>query len=215
MVQQLTVYDESGAHVGMTFPKRARQLINKQRALWHNDEHTAIRLLPDAKEDTTMDAYLDEDLDETIGVTGSDELLLYLARKNVREKRNLLRHVLAYIATWPMIGIFYAAIIESTRHPSYWRLRQLGWQVENLREYVPIESQWILSDIYSWGQRTIDSLLHPIMLIIFGIMIAWGAWILYRVVKRRTATSRVRVRKLKPDPVQLEYQRLKDMNALR
>ena len=218
MVQQLAVYDESGTQVGMTFPKRARQLINKQRALWHNDTHTAIRLLPDIKEEALMDEYLNDDIDmdEPPSPTVSDDLLLYLAKKNVREKRNLSKHAVAFIAAWPLIGIFYAAVIEGARHPQHRRLGTLRWQVDTLREYVSVDGMWILDDVSRWGQSLFEHhLTHPIMFMIFGAMIAWGAWIVTRAVKMRAATRHSHKRRYKPDPVQMEYQRLKDISALK
>ena len=214
LVQQLAVYDESGAQIGMTFPKRARQLINKQRALWHDDTHTSIRLLPDSKEDAPMDEYLDDDMDETPGPSGSDDLLLYLAKKNVREKRNLIKHIVVYIAALPLIAAFYEAIISNTRHPLSWQWENRLWPLNEIRGYVPYESMWVLYDV-EWAFQSAASILtHPIMYIIAGFMVAWGLWIITRVVNR-AIMHRARVHRAKFDPVQLEYQRLKNISSMK
>ena len=211
MVQQLTVYDENGAQIGMTFPKRARQLISKQRALWHDDTHNAIRLLPETKEEAPLDEYLDDDMEETTGFMGSDDLLLYLAKKSVREKRNLIKHVLAYLATWPVIIIFYEIVISNTRHPQHWQIGSINWQLDYIRHYMPYESLWAVNDI-EWTMRSFSySLTHPVMFVIIGAMVAWGGWILTRAVNRVITNYRGRAGRDKPDPVQLEYQRLKSI----
>jgi len=215
MTQQLTVYDENGVPIGMTFPKRARQLVSKQRALWHDDAHTAIRLLPEAKEEVPLGEYLgDDDMDESPAGSRSDDLLLYLAKRNVREKRNLTKHFVAFIAAWPAIIIFYEVIasnVQRRRLHSWWDSAE--WHLDIIRNYVPEESIWAVDSLYFTGRSLINSLTHPIMYGIIGIMIAWGVWIFVRCVNWAIANDRGRAGKTKPDPVQVEYRRLKDMGA--
>jgi len=211
MVQQLTVYDENGTQIGMTFPKRARQLISKQRAFWHDDSHTAIRLIPEIKEDIPMEEYLD-DLDKPPMPTGSNDLLLYLAKKNVRDKRKLLKHFLAYIAAWPVIAIFYGAVVNYTAHSTRMRWNNVMRTFEDARIYLP---PWRADNLERQMQTYFNNLTHPIMYIIIGVMIAWGVWILVRTVNHYSAARSRRLLKSKPDPVQVEYQRLKDMSGLR
>ena len=216
-MQQLAVYNESGVQVGMTFPKRARQLINKQRALWHDDTHTSIRLLPELKEEA-MDEYLNDELaiEEPPSSTATDDLLLYIARKNVREKRNFLKHLVAYVMAWPLFGLFFATVLENTRHPQHRRLGHLNWNLERLGEYTSgVENAaWVVDDINRWGQSLFNNhLTHPMFYMIVGALIAWGVWIFVRAVNMRVATRIARERKHKPDPVQMEYKRLKDMGA--
>jgi len=59
--EQITMLDESLAKVGVTFPRRAKQLVNKQRAYWLDETHTTIVLLSadalDAKTDETVIDY--------------------------------------------------------------------------------------------------------------------------------------------------------------
>ena len=222
MIEQLTVYDENGAQVGMTFPKRARQLINKQRAVWNDDSHTSIRLLPEVKEEVPVDDYLSEDEYEgSPGFTGSDDLLLYLARKNVREKRNLIRHVMAYIAAWPIVGLFYSRIIIHTLHPSpsRWRTDHMNDMLRDLAYIRAITwsstSRAAINNVYNGLQTLVDQLTHPIMNIIFGIMIAWGFWIAVRIVNHIVMLRSRRAKTTRLDPVQQEYRRLKGMAEMK
>jgi len=210
MIQQLAVYDESGTQIGMTFPKRARQLINKQRAKWHDDTHTSIQLLPDNKEEATVD-YLDNDLDEILDI-GNDDLLLYQAKKNVREKRSLIKHAIAYIATWPIIAIFYSEIVSRTRHPSYARMQEAIHSLDEIRRSLPHFNLFAVDEAERQMMNIINSLTHPLMYMIIGVMVAWGAWIIARVIMRITA-NRTIAQRAKSDPVQMEYQRLKSMNV--
>jgi len=217
MVQQLAVYDESGAQVGMTFPKRARQLISKQRALWHDDSHTAIKLLPEPNEEVAMDVHQEDDLDkskEAVGFAGSDELLMYIAKKNVKEKKNLIKHIIAYILSWPIIVVFYEAVISNTNHPSAESWNRATRAVEAARiQNLNATAHLSISDAQRAMQAHLNSLTHPIMYIIIGVMIAWGVMILASIVKRIIAYRIQRVSKAKRDPVQMEYQRLKGLST--
>jgi len=197
----------------MTFPKRARQLVSKQRALWHDDAHTAIRLLPEAKEEVPLGEYLDDDiLGETDGASKSDDLLLYLARKNVREKRSLAKHFVAFIAALPTIVILYEVISRNLRHPAYYMWNNLYPDVDTTVWRFSYGNTWAIMDMYAEGQDIFHSLTHPIMYGIIGIMIAWGVWIFVRCVNAIT-NNRGYKGKTKPDPVQVEYQRLKSMGV--
>jgi len=213
VIQQLTVYDQHGAQVGMTFPKRARQLVSKQRALWHDDTHTSIRLLPEDKAEAAHDEdFAKDDTQKAFVTPGSNDLLLYLAKKNVREKRNLVRHVLAYIAVWPVIMMFYIGFLANTRHPFY------HWLIEANRllgEFSTFRTlSWHSYDAIWAVNNLAYSHTHPLWYVILGVMLAWGVWIAARVVKRVANSRRhARFKKARPDPVQLEYQRLKDMAA--
>ncbi|MDR2751729.1 MAG: hypothetical protein LBC41_13810 [Clostridiales bacterium] len=48
MTKRVNILDEKLMPVGLTFPRRAKQLVAKDKATWFNDEHTAI-LLSSAK----------------------------------------------------------------------------------------------------------------------------------------------------------------------
>jgi len=46
MENKIILYNSSGAKIGETYPRRAKQLINQQRAMWTDDTQTAIRFAP-------------------------------------------------------------------------------------------------------------------------------------------------------------------------
>ena len=215
MVDQLAVFDEKGTQIGMTFPKRARQLVSKQRAIWQDDAHTSIRLLPETKEEAAaMDEFLDDSFDESPGLSGSDDLLLYLARKNVKEKRNLNKHVGAYILAWPVVAIIYYAVFTNTRHSAYWQWRNnFPWALDELRFYLPEEGAWLADHLYWSMLPLVRDLNHPAWYFLVSAMLAWGIWIVASEVKRATRLRSSQMGKAKLDPVQLEYKRLKDMSS--
>ncbi len=98
MVQRITVINDGGAKIGMTFPKRAKQLINKQRAFWRDETHTAIRLLPEIKEESEMNNEISDVRDIPAVSERSDDLLMYIAKARVKEKERLIKHIAAYAA---------------------------------------------------------------------------------------------------------------------
>ncbi len=54
----------------------------------------------------------------------------------------------------------------------------------------------------------------PMWFFLMGIMFLWGAWIVFGVTVQAIRRFKARrVRKYKPDPVELEYRRLKDMSS--
>ena len=212
MIKQLPVYDEHGTQIGMTFPKRARQLISKQRAVWYDDAHTAIQLVPETKIDIPLEEYLDDNMEYEAEFTQSDDLLLYLARQNVKQKRLLIKHVIAYIASWPLVSLFYESILINTAHSSYPQWRRVLQQFERVRWYL---SATQVSSFEAELTRFFNNLSHPIIHVVIGAMVAWGIWILASAVKWFAARRRRRLYKTKADPVQLEYQRLKDRATMK
>jgi len=213
MIKQLAVYDEHGAQVGMTFPKRARQLISKQRAVWHDDAHTAIQLVPETKIDIPLEEYLDDDMEYEAELTQSDDLLLYLAKQNVKQKRRLIKHVIAYIVSWPLVSLFYEAILVNTAHSSYPQWRRIMQQFDRVRWYLSTNQQ--VANLEAELTRFFNNLNHPIIYVVIGAMIAWGVWIFASAVKWFAVRRRRNLYKTKADPVQREYQRLKDRAAMK
>ena len=46
MEDKVILYNSSDVKIGETFPRRAKQLVRQQRAMWVDDSHTAIRFAP-------------------------------------------------------------------------------------------------------------------------------------------------------------------------
>jgi len=210
--------------VGTTYPRRAKQLVRNGRATWMEEGQT-LQLLPDhtltvpaaIKEGSPMDEdiiYPTNDKAEAFAPDhmGSDEMLLYLAKKNVQDKKNLTKHIWAFIIAWPVLGVLLGSVINNIGHPLRW---DINYSITNLHNLV---SQ--LPEDYSWNAqtaiRTLETLYRtyvpPVWYVIVGAMALWGAWIAVRVVKRANAKSNSGT--TKPDPVLLEYKRLKSMATI-
>jgi hypothetical protein len=64
MERKVTLYNAANVKIGETFTRRARQLVNRQRAAWVDEAQTAIRFYPnmenmdDAPEEMTQPAEL-------------------------------------------------------------------------------------------------------------------------------------------------------------
>jgi len=169
-------------------------------------------------------------------VPDADALLLYQAKQNVKEKKNLAKHALAYIAAWPVLGILYATLVENAIHPRWWNIAQdianLDTTVNNIitEYYIMLENAvadaWVSSPSnLTWSiQRVTNEITWllrrhytpPIWYILMGVMLAWGGWVVVRCVKysANPVSKRLRkgfTKKDKPDPVMQEYNRLKGM----
>ena len=83
MVSKVLLYDANDAKVGETFMRRARQLVNQQRAQWIDDSHSAIRFAPDVNkwEKEVVPS-------STITTDSEDDSWLYtLAEKRLHERK--------------------------------------------------------------------------------------------------------------------------------
>jgi len=99
MKNKVMLFDASGAQIGETFMRRARQLVNQQRAEWINDG--AIRFKPDtdiAALEWKTD--LPEEPKSEMKGTGPEALLYYLAEKRINERRSFMWHSVFMIPGW-------------------------------------------------------------------------------------------------------------------
>ena len=141
----------------------------------------------------------------------TDSLLLYKAQQNVKDKKKVNQHIIAFLLAWPVLGMFWNAFVERTAHPSWGRIASGIGRIEG---YIPSNARWE-------ANRTIDlirqhlywSYVPPLWYVMMGIMLAWFGWIVARVIQVdvKPWLERRRVKKSKPDPVLQEYHRLKDM----
>ncbi|MCL2528227.1 MAG: hypothetical protein FWE42_07390 [Defluviitaleaceae bacterium] len=113
MTKPIVLYDQNRERVGETYPRRAKQLVRSGRAAWLEEGqsllmNTDYMPYPVAKEDLLT---MNEDIYQNNGniveastpVEESNDLLLYLAKQNVAEKKSLFRNIIAYIVAWPML----------------------------------------------------------------------------------------------------------------
>ncbi len=82
MESKVLLFNDKDAKVGETYMRRARQLVNQQRAAWVDESHSAIRFMPDAE--------LSFDTPDTEDTKPSGHSLKALAEKNLREKKKFI-----------------------------------------------------------------------------------------------------------------------------
>ncbi len=54
--QQIVVWDENRVKIGNTFPRRAKQLVNKKKAVWLDETHTEILLISEDSEGSELNS---------------------------------------------------------------------------------------------------------------------------------------------------------------
>ena len=99
MESKVLIYNSDDIKIGETFIRRARQLVRRQRAIWVNDEQTAIRFAPGMENMDNATAVFEKFQD-------SDKLinrLMPLAEKRMRERKRFVIHT---FATIPLAIIF-------------------------------------------------------------------------------------------------------------
>ncbi|MCL2361055.1 MAG: hypothetical protein FWC73_04475 [Defluviitaleaceae bacterium] len=258
MKKLIVLYDENNERVGETYPRRAKQLIRSGRATWSVDGESLILNMtydscPIPKEDDLMSDYYYQNNGTAVapppitpGAGESNDLLLYLAKENVAKKKNLVRHVIAYVLVWAVVltasSVHFvqpqgrnASVEESHTIFGYVQMPDMYWLNElpyHFQQWeLPVVNRWEFNNtnfIEVLEARTNDVIMNagsispnitvvanthyarnPFWHFIFGIMAAWGAWILFSGIKVYRKSLRSRPPKApKPDPVVQEYQRL-------
>ncbi|MCL2376731.1 MAG: hypothetical protein FWC76_04960 [Defluviitaleaceae bacterium] len=95
---KIMVFDENNVETGQTYPRRAKQLVTKGRAVWQEDGQSAIRMTPkEADKETIKMGYND------IDVAQDNDELLHTAKSNVRQRRSLICHIIAFLIAAPLI----------------------------------------------------------------------------------------------------------------
>jgi len=140
-LDRITVFDQDNQRIGITYPRRASQLVLKGRAIWQDTEPASIRLVDmlitadDAEEDKHMEISQNvENIDNTnasvnlsnvpaeskefaeapTAATPSDDLIMYLAKQNIGRRYDLIRHVIL----WPVIFIVLLIVTSGFRFES-------------------------------------------------------------------------------------------------
>jgi len=93
MGDKILLIDTNGIKIGETFQRRARQLVNHQRAEWVDESHKAIRFVSDLEEwkkEAVPPITVMADLKE-------NEQIYAFAEKRLRERKLFLLHSLALI----------------------------------------------------------------------------------------------------------------------
>jgi len=141
----------------------------------------------------------------------ADVLLMHQAKQNVKDKQIMLRHMVAYPIAWLGMGAFYWFILLgyqlSFPHPRWWRFNDVFSQIGEVMPYIPSEHLWIFADIHDVAEHYLRFNYIPrIWYVFIGVMLAWGGWIIIKAIKH----VKIPNKKVKPDPVVQEYNRLKN-----
>ena len=106
MESKVTLIDATGAEIGETYSRRARQLVKQQRAMWADDTHTAIQFTPDHHEDwdlppdTTPEPRTEKVPDE----------LYALAERRIRDRRHMVIISILLIPGYFVIAMFWVML---------------------------------------------------------------------------------------------------------
>ena len=118
MAIPIILYDENHERVGETYHRRAKQLVRSGRGHWLEEGHSMMLTsylsaekypLPHSKEEVptmTESVYNNNGIayeEPKAPTTASNDLLMYLAKQNVAQKKSLIRHVVAYAIAWAVI----------------------------------------------------------------------------------------------------------------
>jgi len=190
--------------------------VLKGRATWL-DEGSSLQIVSDIadsssktiKEEKTViddNVFQSNDRPKTAAAVAdsgeADVLLMYQAKQNVEDKKNLIKHVVAFIAAWPALIIFHVS--ANGVHPRWW---SISHDLSALSAYIPEEYAWLMGNI-EW--YFLSGYVPSIWYVSVGMVLAWGGWIAVRIAKRTVKRFQTRS-KAKPDPVLQEYNRLKNM----
>jgi len=129
--KEIVVSDENGIKIGTTYPRRAKQLVSKQKAKWLNASNTEIcmkslQLEEDYEEEfdefkeslseKVSPKFKMSDRTETIeddsfsSILNDEETLRLLAKKRIKEKRCFKWHMVANMVA-SIMGFFMAGFM--------------------------------------------------------------------------------------------------------
>ena len=217
-MELITLYNQHREKVGETYPRRAKQLVRNGRAAWLEDK-VSLQLIatdqpPALKEENIMvDRNVLPSNDDSqaekhqLEFVEDDNLLKYLARKNVQDRKNLIKHVIAFCAALLVFNIMMGSTTYELATEARLAVNDLNRVMITQTEEYGFElrhARRVLQSVYR--------MTNPVFVFFGGAMAAWGGWILFCVSVRVYKKFRMRILKIPmPDPVATEYARLKSM----
>jgi len=149
-MDKITVYDQDNQRVGETYQRRAKQLVLKNRAKWMDDEFSAICLI-DEMEEEEMTYQNNGEMIETHDMVEeeapnkpSDDLLMYLAERNVRFRQNLIYHIAAFFPALFLVGVFTNSF-HSRHNGELFAGMFLAWGILIAYKMVVMLRSWLTS----------------------------------------------------------------------
>lgn len=139
MNEQIVIKDENNARIGIVFPRRAKQLVQKRKARWLDEAHTEIMLMPeetggimaDMKTDNPVnelkekksiikDAYRDS---PSVVLSSSP---IEIIKKSKRRTREL--HAAFSAVLWVGAALFYFGLSYLLGYTNWtWKVNELSW----------------------------------------------------------------------------------------
>jgi len=113
MEAKIKLFDADGTQIGETFARRARQLVKQQRAIWMDDDHSAIRFNPDSTEDDRNEEIEHGKTPRTIEKHPELDPLYVFAKKKLKERRRITVHLALLIPEMILAGLFSAFIYDA------------------------------------------------------------------------------------------------------
>jgi len=106
MEDKVILFDANNAKLGETFMRRARQLVNQQRAEWIDDSHRAIRFAPD------VDEWEKEVIPSAkiISEPKDGDCIYELAEKRLHERKMFIMHTVGLIPGYFGIIVLYSVL---------------------------------------------------------------------------------------------------------
>ena len=227
MHEKITVFDESNREAGKTFYRRARQLVAKGRAAWLDEGRTSLRLISRPDKETAAMKY------DTINIESEKHELLFAAKSNVRRKRSLVWHIIAFIVAAPLILMLFQGFLHRVLssnsvlnhgHEIERQLNELNLMAFRFSSAGDTESSAIVAqaardlvasytEFLQFNQRTIiysTSAYDTAWSFAWGAYFAWGIFVFSRFVLYFLP----KIRQRESRQVSIEYQRLQKNSAL-
>jgi len=108
MEGKVLLFDATGAEIGETYARRARQLVKQQRAIWADDTHTAIQFMPDAEEAWEVHPKAEPTPPAAAAPSSERSSTLYaLAERRMRDRRRIIWHSILFIPGYFFIFLLW------------------------------------------------------------------------------------------------------------
>jgi hypothetical protein len=146
MESKIQLFDANNIKVGETFSRRARQLVNQQRAEWTDESQTAIRFAPDAEMEWETPPPVEASFDKNNGI-------YLLAETRLRERYYFILHSIAFLPVLFFIIIYG----NSVRAMGFAYFFTGGWMTAYaIHLYLYIKKRLFYSS--AWQKRRIRKL---------------------------------------------------------
>ena len=120
MESKITLYDAHDKRVGETFPRRAKQLVKQQRAVWLDESQTAIRFSPDVDEwDAAEFDTPAFDAKSRDALKKHDAWLVEMAERRIWERKMFIVHSILVLPAWFFLAVSFAAMTNSMYMPMF------------------------------------------------------------------------------------------------